>query len=296
MKKGIFSVNPSLVINTTSMCNMNCIYCPPGGENLHKIQNNECVSKKVLSKLICAFKHHILMNGDAPILRITGGEPLINEENWKKIEYILDAAKDYKKIVFCTNGITWYDAYKAFPKVWDAIKSVLLLKVSLDTLNADRFRTITRTGDSANEMFNKLINNIELAKSKGFKIELNFVATKENLQRAEDIIEVFEFAQRLGLVGLKILTVNDFGGNVEIEQTFEEKAHISKILSEVIQYMREMEYEEKDLYLNDNKGIQMHRFVAVSDKDNECTLTIVDHNTSDSITPRRTFSKFCEKM
>lgn len=291
--KGYFPVQPSLVINTTSLCNMNCIYCPPGGENLYKTKKNESVSKSSLRRLICAFKSNIVKNGGIPVLRITGGEPLIDEENRKKVKYILEFAKDYKKIVFCTNGIFWDEAYKAFPKTWDSVKSSLLLKISLDTLNIERFRTITRTGEKAEELHKKLLGNIKLAKSKGFKIELNLVATKENLQRPEDVIEIFEYAQDLGLVGLKILTVNDFGGNVEVEQSDNEKNHITNILNEVINIMRKREYEEKDVYLNDDKGIQMHRFIAITGKDTKCTLTIVDHNTNDSITPRRTFSDFC---
>ena len=38
----------------------------------------------------------------------------------------------------------------------------------------------------------------------------------------------------------------------------------------------------------------MRRFIAISDNDEKCTLTIVDHNNdSASLTPRRTFSDFC---
>lgn len=96
------------------------------------------------------------------------------------------------------------------------------------------------------------------------------------------------------MVGVKILTVNDFGGDVEIEQSEDEKRHISRVLNDVIQKMQEREYEEVEIYLNDNKGIQMRRFIAVSDNDEKCTLTIVDHNNdSNSLTPRRTFSDFC---
>ena len=66
---------------------------------------------------------------------------------------------------------------------------------------------------------------------------------------------------------MKILTVNDFGGNVTIEQQREEQDYISKILEMVIRHMQTKEYEECEVYLNDNKGIQMRRFIAVSDKD-----------------------------
>ena len=288
-----FSVQPSLVINITSLCNMNCIYCPKGGENLCEIKAEECLPEDALRRLISVFKKLVKEKGD-PILRITGGEPLYTRENCMKTAAILDAAKDYKKIVFCTNGVFLKEAYMSNSKQWDAVRSKLLLKISLDTLEPNRFCEITGTGKNGGELFNSIIENIKFANAHGFKIELNIVATKVNLNKAEDIIKIFDFARELGLIGVKVLTVNDFGGNVKIEQSEDEKKHISGILNDVIQKMKEREYEETEIYLNDNKGIQMRRFIAISDNDEKCTLTIVDHNNdSASLTPRRTFSDFC---
>lgn len=58
--------------------------------------------------------------------------------------------------------------------------------------------------------------------------------------------------------------------------------------------MEKEKNKEINVYLNDNTGIKMKRFIAPLDNDKKCTLTIVDHsNSPDSITPRRTFSNFC---
>ena len=288
-----FSVQPSLVINVTSSCNLNCIYCPRGGENLCEIKREDCISEDALKRLIITFRRQVKEKGE-PILRITGGEPLYNKENCLKTATILDAAKEYKKIVFCTNGIFLKEAYIANSKEWNAVRPKLLLKISLDTLEPNRFCEISRAGKNGVKLFESIIENIKFANENGFKIELNVVVTKLNLHEADDIIEIFDFARNLGLVGVKILTVNDFGGDVKIEQTEDEKRHISRILNDVIKKMQEREYEEVEVYLNDNKGIQMRRFIAISDKDVKCTLTIVDHNNDrNSITPRRTFSDFC---
>lgn len=290
---GKFSVQPSLVINVTSLCNMNCIYCPTGGENLCKIQSDSCMSKDALKRLVFVFRKHVKDKGE-PTLRITGGEPLIDTENRLKTAAILDAAKYYKRIVLCTNGIFLKDAYNSHSKEWEAVRTKLLLKISLDTLNPECFSKITGTREKGRDLFQTVIDNIKFACAKGFKIELNMVATKENMQKPEDLLSLFEFAKQFGLVGVKVLTVNDFGGNVEVEQSESEKEHISEILNSVIKELQEREYEEKDVYLNDNKGIQMRRFIAISDNDEKCTLTIVDHNNAvNSITPRRTFSDFC---
>lgn len=286
-----FSVVPSLVINVCSICNMSCKYCPEGGENLKKIECQQYASNLELKSLIKVFYSHVIEDKGEPVLRITGGEPLLDETMTSRTIQILTAAKGYKKIVLCTNGINLKEAIQNHKSEWIEIRKSLLLKISLDTLNPEVFKNIT--GSSRLE---DIKSNICYARKEGFKIELNLVATKEAVRDKSDILKVFDFARENRLVGLKILTVNDFGGNVKIEQAEEDIAFISRILTDVIEEMKRREYEEVNLYLNDNKGIQMRRFIAVSAKDERCTLTIVDHhNDASSITPRRTFSTFCEK-
>lgn len=292
-----FPVKPSLVINTTSGCNLNCQYCPEGGESLCKIEQKDCIDVNVIKKLLISFRKHVLAGGDKPILRITGGEPLLNEENRCRVISILKEAKDYKKIVLCTNGVFWNEAYNLDKELWNDIKKNLLLKISLDTLDCHRFLKISniRNCQEGKKIFDRIIENIKNAKSKGFRIELNMVATTINVVNSSDVIDMFEFAKDNGLVGLKVLTVNSFGGSVSFEQGKRDKKHITTVLSDVINIMRKKEYEERDVYLNDNKGIKMKRFIATSSRDKQCTLTIVDHHSDlDSITPRRTFSEFCK--
>lgn len=292
-----FSVKPSLVINTTSICNLHCKYCPIGGENLCEVKQNDCLDENIIKKLIVSFRKHVVNDGDKPILRITGGEPLVNKENQNRVISILKEAKDFKKIVLCTNGVYWDEAYDLDKVAWDSVKSNLLLKISLDTLDCKKFIELSsiKNQEEGRKIFDRIIKNIKNAKSKGFKIELNMVATKINIVHPRNVIDMFDFVKNNGLIGLKILTVNNFGGEVTFEQTKEEQIHIAGVLSDVINVMRRKEYEEQDVYLNDNKGIKMKRFIATSSKDKKCTLTIVDHHSDlDSITPRRTFSEFCK--
>ena len=85
------------------------------------------------------------------------------------------------------------------------------------------------------------------------------------------------------LVGLKVLTINDFGGRVSVDDVETE-------LDELIESMRKKNYAETGLYVHNNKGIHMKRFIH-----DGCTLTIVDHmNKENSVTPRRTYSEACK--
>lgn len=49
-------------------------------------------------------------------------------------------------------------------------KNILLLKISLDTLNKERFAAITGTGKYGADLYDKVINNIILAKKKVLKL------------------------------------------------------------------------------------------------------------------------------
>ena len=54
--------------------------------------------------------------------------------------------------------------------------------------------------------------------------------------------------------------------------------------------MRKKNYVETGLYVHNNKGIHMKRFIH-----DGCTLTIVDHmNRENSVTPRRTYGEVCQ--
>jgi MoaA/NifB/PqqE/SkfB family radical SAM enzyme len=182
-------------------------------------------------------------------------------------------------------------AYECNRPIWNAVKKQLLLKISLDTLDKKIYEEIT-----GKDYLDTVKEAIKFANDMGYRIELNVVASKINIRSCEDIIKIFDYARSLGLVGIKILTVNNFGGNVDFEQSVEEKQYINKILEDLILLLRKMDLEERNVYLNDNKGIMMKRFVAVSSKTGkECTLTIVDHNSDNSITPQRTFGDICKE-
>lgn len=272
-----FSVVPSLVINITDSCNMGCSYCPDGGENL-KICDKYCDISSIYV-LLEAFKDECIQinHQERLVLRITGGEPMLEKE---KLCKILEHARELKfqKIVLCTNGILLKEVFEEQFSIWESIKDILLLKISLDTLNQDHFRKITKTNA---KILEKIIENIHYANKRGFKIELNTVSTSINVN---DIIEIYEFARAIGIIGVKVLTVNDFGDRIIPDDTSEELFKLSK-------EMKDRGYSEKEAYLNDNKGIQMKKYFD----EKGCTLTIVDHNnTANSLTPTRTYSRMCK--
>lgn len=271
-----FKMYPSLVINLTDKCNMNCQYCPKGGENLQELNEETLCDIDTIKLFLKAYVDYCKRRKwkEKKVLRITGGEPLLSAE---RLHTILKYAYTigFEKIVLCTNGVEFEKCYEMSRGVWEQVKDIVLLKISLDTLNKDTFCEMT-----GSNYRDKVIQNIQFARSKGFKIELNMVATKKNVS---EIYDVYEFAKKTGLLGVKVLTINDFGGKVETENVEEE-------LNELIEKLRRKKYKEISLYVHNNKGICMKRFIH-----NKCTLTIVDHmNNEGSVTPRRTYSEKCK--
>lgn len=269
-----FNMKPSLVINLASVCNMNCKYCPEGGENLKKC-NSLCEITQI-KYLLTAYANYYRKKGwiEKKVVRITGGEPLLDP---RRLLETLQHAKleGYEKIVLCTNGVFLKKCYENAPEIWESVKNILLLKISLDSIKPEIFKELTGSDE-----LQTVLDNITFAKQKGFKIELNFVATKMNVREIED---VYSYAHRIKLVGVKVLTVNDFGGRIKSDD-------IEKELDDLIKKMRKKNYVETGLYVHNNKGIHMKRFIH-----DGCTLTIVDHmNRENSVTPRRTYGEVCQ--
>lgn len=277
-----WSVKPSLVVNVCAKCNMKCHYCPEGGENLDVIADEECCTEQKIASLVKTFSNC----NTNKVIRITGGEPLISAKIRKRTAKIMQASSCYKKIILCTNGVFIKEAYNENKRLWEQLKSKMLLKISLDTLEPKLFQDITGCDQTVHS---KILEGIRFIQRKGFQIELNVVVQEENVY---EIADLYEFAKKENLIGVKVLTVNDFGGRVTVSTL--ERDHVTKQLNEIMQHMRRVGLQEHDASLHDGAGIVMKRYHAQSNNGSDCTLTIVDHNVKgESITPRRTFSEAC---
>lgn len=139
-----FDMKPSLVINLASNCNMDCRYCPDGGENLKMC--DELCNITQIKYLLTAYADYYRKKKwtEKKVIRITGGEPLLYPE---RLTAILEHAKmeGYEKIVLCTNGTLLKECYENSQNIWGSVKDILLLKISLDSLNKEVFNKLTNT-------------------------------------------------------------------------------------------------------------------------------------------------------
>lgn len=115
-------------------------------------------------------------------LRITGGEPLVRKGVTTLIQR-LSAIPGIEQIALTTNGMLLEPLAESLKQA-----GVARINISLDSLDPDRFREITRTGD-----LQKVLRGLQAAARVGMKpIKINCVLTKKNLDEIQDFILLAE--------------------------------------------------------------------------------------------------------
>ncbi|MDK4712111.1 GTP 3',8-cyclase MoaA [Rhizobium sp. CNPSo 4039] len=152
-----------LRVSVTDRCDFRCTYCM--AEHMTFLPKKDLLTLEELDRLCSAF----IAKGVRKI-RLTGGEPLVRKNIMflvrKLGESVQNGALD--ELTLTTNGS---QLARHAEELYDS--GVRRINVSLDTLDPDKFRTITRWGD-----FSKVMEGIDAAQKAGLKIKLNAVALK----------------------------------------------------------------------------------------------------------------------
>ena len=148
-----------LRLSVTELCNLRCRYCMPE-EGVCKKEHDEMLTEE---EIVLAVETAAELGINK--LRITGGEPLV-KRNIVSICERTAAVPGIRELCITTNGVL-------LPALAKPLKEagVRRLNISLDTLDAEKYRYITRLGELADAM-----RGIETALETGFeKIKLNAV-------------------------------------------------------------------------------------------------------------------------
>jgi cyclic pyranopterin phosphate synthase len=119
-------------------------------------------------------------------LRVTGGEPLIRR-NILELMNKLGNLQGLDELVMTTNG-------SHLDKMAQDLKKadVKRLNISLDTLNPERFKRLTRTGD-----LQQVLRGVAAAKAQGFeRIKLNAVILKN--RNHDEVVDLVRYAVEHG--------------------------------------------------------------------------------------------------
>jgi cyclic pyranopterin phosphate synthase len=162
-------------ISVTDRCDFRCVYCMD--EEMEFLPRAQLLTLEELTLISRAF---VELGVDK--IRITGGEPLIRR-NVTKLFQDIGKLPGLRELVTTTNG-------SQLPKLAEQLKDagVKRINISLDSLDAEKFRRITRTGKLEN-----VLAGIQAALDAGFeRIKLNTVILKN--RNDDEIIDLVRFA------------------------------------------------------------------------------------------------------
>ncbi|MCM5703672.1 GTP 3',8-cyclase MoaA [Larsenimonas salina] len=167
-------------ISITDRCDFRCVYCM--SEDMEFLPRNQVLSIDELAFVAEAFE-----SLGVEKVRLTGGEPLVR----RGVDDLVDkigALSGIKDFAMTTNGAQ-LDKYAK--RLFDG--GLRRLNISLDSLDPERFKALTRTG-----RLDRVIQGIRAAKSAGFeRIKLNAVILKN--RNDDEILDLVEFAYQEGV-------------------------------------------------------------------------------------------------
>src|ERR1700731_5266788 len=150
-----------LRVSVTDRCDFRCVYCM--AEETNFLPQKELLTLEELDRVCSAF-----IRLGVRKLRLTGGEPLVRRDIMTLFRglgrHIRNGSLD--ELTLTTNG-SQLARYAA--ELRDC--GVRRINVSLDTLDAAKFRAITRWGDH-----DKVLAGVEAAGSAGLAVKINAVA------------------------------------------------------------------------------------------------------------------------
>ena len=165
-----------LRISVTDRCNLRCRYCMPE-EGVQLLSHHDILSFEEIVEVV---KTGVSMGIEK--VRLTGGEPLVRKGIVDLVREIA-AVPGIRDLSMTTNGIL-------LPKYAGQLAEAGLnrVNISLDTVDPERYREITRTGGIA-----QVFRGIEAAKEAGLEpIKINCVIFKS--RNEQDALEVEQFA------------------------------------------------------------------------------------------------------
>ncbi len=167
-------------LSVTDRCDFRCVYCM--AEDMEFVPKPQVLSLEELYQLAQAFTELGVSK-----IRLTGGEPLIRNNIMSLVEK-LGALPGLDELVLTTNGSQLRRLARPLREA-----GVRRVNISLDSLDARRFRHLTRYGT-----LEQVIDGIDAAVEAGFeRIKINAVVLRgRNEQEVPDLVR---FARARGI-------------------------------------------------------------------------------------------------
>jgi GTP 3',8-cyclase len=187
-----------LRVSVTDRCDFRCVYCM--AEDMSFLPKKDLLTLEELDRVCSAFVAKGVRK-----LRITGGEPLVR----KNIMWLFRALSRHlesgalEELTLTTNG-------SQLGKYASELRAagVRRINVSIDTLDPQKFRAITRWGD-----LSVVLGGLEAAERAGLKVKINAVALKGvNEDEIDDLIR-FAHGRGADLTLIETMPLGDIDGD-----------------------------------------------------------------------------------
>ncbi|WP_298754737.1 GTP 3',8-cyclase MoaA [uncultured Psychroserpens sp.] len=214
-----------LRISLTERCNLRCTYCMPA-EGIQLSPKSHIMSFDEIYTIAKTFVDHGVTK-----IRLTGGEPLVRKDAHIILEKLATLPVE---LALTTNAVNLERHIETLKNCH--IKNI---NVSLDSLNAEKFKEITRR-----DYFDKVYNNILSLVAEGFNVKINAVLIKGF--NDNEIIDFIELTKTLP-VTVRFIEFMPFDGN---------KWDIKKMVSlkEILDITTNSFSKEKLIRLDDAKN------------------------------------------
>ncbi len=185
-----------LRVSVTDRCDLRCVYCM--SEDMTFLPRRDLLTLEELDRVCSVFVARGVRK-----LRITGGEPLVRRNIMNLFRslsrHLESGALD--ELTLTTNG-----SQLARHAAELAACGVRRVNVSLDTLDAAKFRSITRWGDIA-----QVMAGIDAARAAGLAVKINAVALKGvNEDEIEDLVG-WAHGRGLDLTLIEVMPLGEIG-------------------------------------------------------------------------------------
>lgn len=170
-----------LRISVTDRCNLACMYCMPE-QVAGAVRSSEILGFEEIKNIV-----RMLVPLGISKIRLTGGEPLVRKGVHELVGKI-SSMKGIKEITMTTNGQLLAGMAKKL-----ASAGLDRVNISLDTLDPDRYKEITRGGD-----IRKVRMGIDAAMNAGLNpVKINCVITPDTSM--DEVEALKEFSRLHGL-------------------------------------------------------------------------------------------------
>jgi len=192
-----------LRVSVTDRCDFRCVYCM--SEHMSFLPKRDLLTLEELERVCRTF-----VDMGVRKLRLTGGEPLVRRnvmELIRNLGGLIDEGR-LDELTLTTNGSQL--ARFAEPLVDAGVRRV---NVSLDTLDAAKFKDITRWG-----RLEQVLQGLEAAKRAGLAVKINAVALKGVNEDEIERMLAWCGAEGFDLTLIEVMPMGDIGGEERLDQ------------------------------------------------------------------------------